>query len=160
MIRLKNIIHWLLFTIILTTLFVSSATAVTEQEVKDFFLNSYNHQITKIITDIPLLKSVFGGQVIHILISDNNKNIELTATTNSDGYITKLDSGAPNNPTLKLISNAATIEKIKSSSTPLDETKTAFENGDISYEGVGIVQTVKVTIIKVAEFFARLFGVI
>ena len=150
----------MLLAIILTSFIITPASAITEQEVKDFFLNTYNPQVNNIIPDIPLVKSVFGGQVIHILIKDIDKNIELTAITNSDGYITDLQSGAPPDPTLRLISNAATVEKIKNSDNPMNETKKAFDSGDITYEGVGVFMTVKVTIIKVVEFFARLFGVI
>ncbi|MCX9083726.1 MAG: hypothetical protein OIN87_02885 [Candidatus Methanoperedens sp.] len=160
MIRLRTIINWLLFTIVLTNIFVPAVSAITETEVQDFFLNTYNPQVNNIIPNIPLVKSVFGGQVIYIFISDPNKNIEMTAITDSNGYITDLKSGVPADPTLKLISNAATIDKIKSSPTPLNETKTAFANGDITYQGVGIVQSVKVAIVKLAEYFARLFGVI
>jgi hypothetical protein len=48
MVRSKNIIHWLLLTIVLISLFVSTASALIEEEAKDFFLNTYNLQITKI----------------------------------------------------------------------------------------------------------------
>ncbi|MCK4928857.1 MAG: hypothetical protein KAR76_03885, partial [Methanosarcinales archaeon] len=75
------------------------ASAITEDEAKHFFLNIYNPLLDHIVKDIPLINTVFGGQVIHIIIEKPEGNIELGAVTNSDGYITELSSGKPDNPT-------------------------------------------------------------
>lgn len=136
------------------------ASALTEDEVKHFFLNIYNPHVDEIIPDIPLITSVFGGQVIHIIIEKEGGNIELSAVTNPDGYITELESGTPDNPTLRLISNEAVVQRIRNSADPVAETNEALINGDISYEGVGVKQEINVTIVKVVQFFAELFCVI
>ncbi|MCL7476164.1 MAG: hypothetical protein SCH39_11790 [Methanosarcinales archaeon] len=139
---------------------VPVASAITEDEAMHFFLNIYNPLLDKIVKDIPLIDTVFGGQVIHIVVEKPEGNIELGAVTNSDGYITELTSGKPDNPTLRLISTEAVVEKVRASDDPVAETNKALKNGDIYYEGIGVKQEIGVTIVKVVFFFADLFGII
>ena len=150
----------LLFAIVSTCIIITPASAITEDEIKDFFLNTYNPNVNEIIPDLPLIKSVFGGQVIHIIVEKPGGNIELTAITDQEGFITDLESGEPDNPTLRLISNEETLDRIGNSTDPVSETQDALISGDIAYEGVGITMLVKVTIVKIAQFVATLFGVI
>lgn len=153
---------WLLLLVIVTLACfnIAPVSAITEEEVKDFFLNTYNPNVGDIIPDLPLIRSVFGDQVIHIIIEKPDGNIELGATTNSDGFITDLKSGKPDGTTLRLISNEETVEKIKNSENPVSDTRDALTKGDITYEGVGIKMVVIVTVVKIAKFFAELFGII
>ncbi|MCL7413779.1 MAG: hypothetical protein M8353_09210 [ANME-2 cluster archaeon] len=139
---------------------VPVASAITEDEAVHFFLNIYNPLLDKIVKDIPLIDTVFGGQVIHIIIEKPEGNIELGAVTNSDGFITELTRGVPENPTLRLISNEAVVERVRASEDPVEETNKALQNGDIHYEGVGVKQEIGITIVKIVFFFADLFGVI
>lgn len=139
---------------------VPVASAITEDEAEHFFLKIYNPLLDKIVKDIPLIDTVFGGQVIHIIIEKPEGNIELGAVTNSDGYITELTRGAPENPTLRLISTEAVVERVRASEDPVAETNEALKNGDIYYEGVSVKQEIGITIVKIVFFFADLFGVI
>ena len=84
----------------------------------------------------------------------------MTAITDQEGFITDLESGEPDNTTLRLISNEETLDKIRNSADPVGETQDALISGDIAYEGVGITMLVKVTIVKIAQFFASLLGII
>ncbi len=136
------------------------ASELTEDEVIHFFQNIYNPHVDEIIPDIPLIRSVFGGQDIHIIIEKPGGNIDLSAVTDPDGYITELESGTPDNPTLRIISNEAVVQRIRNSGDPVAETNEAFISGDISYEGVGVQQEIKVTIVNIVQFFAELFCII
>lgn len=158
--KLKKVCLLLLLFVVVSGSTVTPASAITEQEIEDFFLNMYNPHVSEIIPDLPLIKSVFAGQVIHIIVEKPGGNIELTAVTNEEGFITDLESGGPDNPTLRLISNEETLDRIRNSADPVGETQDALINGDITYEGVGVTMLVKVTIVKVAQFFAGLFGLI
>ncbi len=150
----------MLIIILLSFCCAPVASALTEDEVKHFFLNIYNPHVDEIIPDIPLIGSVFGGQDIHIIIEKPGGNIDLSAVTDPDGYITELESGIPDNPTLRLISNEAVVQRIRNSGDPVAETNEALISGDISYEGVGVIQEIKVTIVNIVQFFAELFCVI
>lgn len=150
----------LLFAIVSASIIITPVSAITEGEIKDFFLNTYNPNVNEIIPDLPLIKSVFAEQVIHIIVEKDSGNIELTAITDQEGFITDLQSGEPDNPTLRLISNEETLDRIGNSTDPVSETQDALISGDIAYEGVGITMLVKVTIVKIAQFVATLFGVI
>ena len=155
-------IIWTSMLIILLVSFFCApvASELTEDEVVHFFLNIYNPHVDEIIPEIPLVKSVFGGQVIHIIIEKPEGNIELSAVTDPYGYITELESGTPDDPTLRIISNEAVVQRIRNSDDPVAETNEAFISGDITYEGVGVIQEIKVTIVNVVQFFAELFCVI
>jgi hypothetical protein len=150
----------LLFAVVSALINITPASAITEEEIIDFFLNTYNPNVNEIIPDLPLIKSVFGGQVIHIIVEKPGGNIELSAVTDQEGFITELESGEPDSPTLRLISNEVTLDRIRNSSDPVGETQDALISGDISYEGVGISMLVNVTIVKIAQFFASLLGII
>ena len=150
----------LLFAILSASIIITPASAITEDEINDFFLNTYNPNVNEIIPDLPLIKSVFAEQVIHIIVEKTGGNIELTAITDQEGFITDLQNGEPANPTLILISNEKTLDSIRNSADPVSETQDALISGDITYEGVGTSMLVKVTIVKIAQFFANMFGVI
>ncbi|MCL7416027.1 MAG: hypothetical protein M8349_08240 [ANME-2 cluster archaeon] len=150
----------LLIILLVSTFCAPVASAITEAEAEHFFLKIYNPLLDEIVQDIPIVKSVFGGQVIHIIIEKPGGNIEMSAVTNSDGYITELASGEPEDPTLRLISTEAVVERVRASDDLVAETNEALKNGEITYEGVGIKQEIGVTIVKVVYFFADLFGVI
>jgi len=160
MIKLKKVCLLLLLFVVVSVSTVAPASAITEEEVKDFFLNMYNPHVSEIIPDLPLIKSVFAGQVIHIIVEKPGGNIELTAITDQEGFITDLESGEPDDPTLKLISNEETLDRIRNSADPVGETQDALISGDITYEGVGITMLVTVTIVKIAQFFATMLGLI
>jgi hypothetical protein len=160
MIKLKKIYLLLLLFVVVSGSIVTPASAITEEEIKDFFLNMYNPHVEEIIPDLPLIKSVFAGQVIHIIVEKPDENIELTAITDQEGFITDLESGEPDNPTLILISNEETLDRIRNSADPVGETQDALISGDITYKGVGISMLVTVTIVKIAQFFASMLGLI
>ena len=163
MLSLQQVRPWLLLLIVIGLNVTLVSAEVTEDDVSDFFLNTYNPNVDVIFPDIPLMMSVFGGQTIHIIIEDSqdsNANIEMTAITDSNAYITDLTSGPPENPTLRLRSDKATVERIKNSADPVGTTNAAFISGDITYEGVGFSSSIKVLMLKTVQFFAKLFGVI
>ena len=160
MIKLSKFCVLLLLFAVVSASTITPASAITEEEIKDFFLNTYNPHVSEIIPDLPLIKSVFGGQVIHIFVDKPGGNIELTAITDQEGFITDLQSGEPDSPTLRLISNEETLDRIRNSADPVGETQAALISGDITYEGVGISMLVTVTIVKIAQFFASLLGII
>jgi hypothetical protein len=161
MIKLNKVcLLLLLLFVVVSGSTVTPASAITEKEVNDFFLNTYNPHVSEIIPDLPLIKSVFAEQVIHIIVEKPGGNIELTAITDQEGFITDLESGEPDNPTLRLISNEETLERIRNSADPVGETQDALISGDITYEGVGGSMLFKVAIVKIAQFFASLLGII
>ena len=160
MIKLSKFCVLLLLFAVISASTITPASAITEEEIKDFFLNTYNPHVSEIIPDLPLIKSVFAEQVIHIIVEKPAGNIELTAITDQEGFITDLESGEPDSPTLRLISNEETLDRIRNSADPVGETQAALISGDITYEGVGISMLIKVTIVQIAQFFASLFGVI
>ncbi len=156
----RKVLISLLILLLVSISCVPVASALTEEEAIHFFENIYNPLLDKLVKEIPLINTVFGGQTIHIIVEKPGEDIVLGAVTNSDGYITELTSGAPADSTLRLITTEAVVEEIRGSADPVAATNEALKNGDISYEGVGVKEAIGVTIVKVVFFFADLFGII
>jgi hypothetical protein len=151
----------IILVVVLLSLISFPVSAITEQEVEDFFLNTYNPQIDA-LSKIPGFTSLFGSQVINIIIKDKaggTTQFELGAVTNSNGFFTEINSGIPINPTLKLITDGETINLIKQSNDPKQYIMDSI-GSKIIIEGVDIVGAIKVTIMNVGLFFAKLFGLV
>ena len=159
MMNMRRLSVLLLVTVIVTSCFALPASATTEDEVKAYLLSEYNTFISE-NPDVPFVKSIFGEQVIHIIITKTGGDIELAAITDSDAKITEIESGEPENPTLRVTSNDETVDRIFGSDDPASETTNALDTGDITYEGVGIKNTIVVGAVKIGQFFANLLGLI
>ena len=159
MMYMKRISVLVLLTFIVTSCFALPVSATTEDEVETYLLSEYNTFISE-NPDVPFVKSILGEQVIHIIITKTGGDIELAAVTDLDAYITEITSGEPDNPTLRVMSNEETIDKIMDSDDPASETANALNNGDITYEGVGVTNMIVVGVAKLGQFFANLLGLI
>ncbi|HJH28647.1 MAG TPA: hypothetical protein C5S51_02995 [Methanosarcinaceae archaeon] len=159
MINIKRLSILILLTFVVTSCFALPASAVTEDEVEMYLLSEYNAFISA-NPDVPFVKSIVGDQIIHIIITKTGGDIEFAAVTDSDAYITEITSGEPENPTLLVTSNEETVETIFGSDDPASETMNALNNGDITYKGVGIKNTIVAGVVKVGQFLANLLGLI
>ena len=159
MINMKQLSVLVLLTFVVSSFFALPVSAITENEIETYLLEDYNAFISS-NPDVPFVSSIFGDQIIHIVITKTDGDIELAAVTDSDAYITSIESGEPEEPTLIVTSNEETIDKILSSDDPATEAKNALDNGDITYKGVGIKNMVVVGIAKVGQFLADLLGLI
>lgn len=160
MANIKRLCLSLLLVVIVTTCFVLPGSAATEEEITDYLLNDYNPNSSEIIGDLPFVGSIFGDQVIHGIIEKPGGNIELAVFTDSKVYITKLESGEPDNPTLRVTATEATVDKIIGSSNPASEAINALKNKEITYEGIGIKNIFVISGAKLGLFFAELFGIV
>ena len=159
MMYMKRLSVLVLLTFIVTSCFALPVSATTEDEVETYLLSEYNTFISA-NPDVPFVKSIFGDQVIHIIITKTGGDIELAAVTDSDAYITEITSGEPEDPTLLVTSNEETVDKILSSEDPASEAMNALNNGDITYKGVGVTNMIVVGVAKIGQFFANLLGLI
>ena len=159
MMNIKRLSVLVLLTFVISSCFALPASAITEDEIEIYLLSEYNAFIDS-NPDVPFVKSIFGDQVIHIIITKPDGDIELAAVTNSEAYIIEITSGEPENPTLLVTSNEETVDKILTSEDPASEAMNALNNGDITYKGVGVTNMIVVGVTKIGQFFANLLGLI
>ncbi|MDO9517039.1 MAG: hypothetical protein Q7J10_03210 [Methanosarcinaceae archaeon] len=159
MIDMKRLSVLVLLTFVISSCFALPVSAITEAEIETYLLVDYNAFISS-NPDVPFVSSIFGDQVIHIIITKTGGDIELAAITDSEAYITSIESGEPEKPTLVVTSNEETVDKILGSADPATDTMYALKNKDITYKGVGIVNMIVVGIAKVGQFLADLLGLI
>ena len=157
--NMKRLSVLVLLTFVVSGCFALPVSALTENEIETYLLVNYNAFISS-NPDVPFVKSIFGEQVIHIIITKTDGDIELEVVTDADAYITEIKSGAPEDPTLLLTSNENTVDNILNSDDPASEAMNALNNGDIDYKGVGFKNSIVVGITKAAQFFANLLGLI
>lgn len=157
--NIKQLSVLVLLTFVVSSCFALPVSAITEDEIETYLLVEYNAFISS-NPDVPFVKSIFGEQVIHILITKTNGDIEFSVVTDEDAYITEIKSDAPENPTLLVTSNEETVNNILNSDDPASEAMNALNNGDIDYKGVGIKNKIVVGVTKIAQFFANLLGLI
>ena len=87
------------------------------------------------LTTVPIISSLFADERINVNLED-----EAYCLVTCDGAITDVGAGAIADPTVEVFTDIETIERIVNGDLSLEE---AIEAGDIRYEGVGIVNSVK-----------------
>ncbi|MBW6469890.1 MAG: hypothetical protein K0A90_01555 [Methanosarcinaceae archaeon] len=160
MMNIKRLSILVLLTLVVSSCFASPVSAITQAEIESYLLVDYNNFISS-NPDLPsFVKSIFGDQVIHIIITKTGGDIELAAVTNSDAYITGIESGKPENPTLLVTSNEETVDNILGSTDPATVTMDALKNKDITYEGVGLKNKIVVGFVKAVQSILSILGLI
>ena len=158
--NMKQLSVLVLLAFVVSSCFALPVSAITEDEIESYLLVEYNAFISSNPNVPSFVKSIFGDQVIHIIIEKTGGDIELSAVTDSDAYITEIESGEPENPTLLVKSNDETVDKILNSDEPGSEAMNALNNGDITYEGIGIKNKIVVGVAKTVQSILSILGLI
>lgn len=66
----------------------------------------------------------------------------------SDGTVTDHSEGAPEDPTIRVLTSENTIDEILASDDPGSAFNEAYNNDEIRIEGVGVVNSVKIGVTK------------
>lgn len=107
-------------------------------------------EIIKKTATLPVLSSLFANERINVNLEDDEYCL-----VSCDGAITDVGVGTLEDPTVEVFSDMETIERIVSGDLGLEE---ALEEGDIRYEGVGFLNSVKFgvfdTIFDIYSFFS------
>jgi hypothetical protein len=115
----------------------------------------YNQNVDK----IPMLQTFIGAERIRAEITLNDGSALIFGiTTDSDARVTSLEKGEIADPTIKAYTTEATVRSILASSTPVTAFEDALETGTISFEGVGLGNTIKLGLMKVGLKLVGLFS--
>jgi hypothetical protein len=111
---------------------VSIADILSDPHQIQNFAESYNSRIDKVPR---ILKSMLGSERIIIKISLSNGNVFRLGYETENARIVKIVEGGLKNPTIVVVTNQSTIEKINSSKDPLDTFRREKGIGNLSIDG-------------------------
>ena len=111
-------------------------------EKKDWY-NNNTHLVPGFV------KSLAGNARINLDIGMKDGSVMKVFIVTENGYITEFDKGSLNDPTAKAKTSEEVVRKIIASDDPVQEVQNAMKSGEISYSGVGFVESMKVEIVKV-----------
>jgi uncharacterized protein YxeA len=142
---------------LLLTVFIPVASADIVNDL-DNKVNDYNQNAEYVPS---YLKSLLGNEVIKlVIVTDDGEERYIKAIT-EDAYITtfeEVDENTEFDATMVVGANEATVRTILNSQNPLQEFIAAKDNGEIVIEPVGLVNTVKYTVVNVVMKVSQLFG--
>jgi uncharacterized membrane protein len=98
------------------------------------------------------IKLIFGNERINVYIDE----IKVSVVT-ADGVVKKFQEGHLHDPTMNVYTSEATVKRIMHAQDFKAEAKKAYDNKEITYEGVGAGKKVKLFFVKIAAKIASWF---
>lgn len=139
---------------------VGSALAQSDQPAwgdemfEDFggFVSAYNENVDA--SDLGIAAGQLKDERVNLIVTDSD-GTEATASFRMNGQlqIQDLEQGTRDDATLKMTTDRATIERILESNNPATTFQNALTGGDIRIDGLGLVNSVKWTVINILASF-------
>lgn len=100
-----------------------------------------------------------ANERVDIRVDTGDGERQYFAVTGADARIATIERGdGEQKPTVRVRTDEATLDAIRTSETPAATAVAAYEDGDIQITGVGVVNTVKVETAKAAVGVGRTLG--
>ncbi|MBN2110761.1 MAG: hypothetical protein JW705_06715 [Methanosarcinaceae archaeon] len=145
--------------LLLLAIFMQPASAVTFNEL-DLKVAEYNENADHVPF---LLKSMLGGELIHLLIEMNDgSELHINAVT-EDAIITTFEEFGPEEDigaTVTVTAKESAVDQLLSSGEPMTVFYEAMEKGDIVIEPVGFVGNIKFQVVNVMLKLSDMLGLI
>ncbi len=117
-------------------------------------VEEYNAQVDSapdVITDR------FANERVALIIEGEEDDDVYTAITDEDAHIESLDEGE-HDPTIRVITDEETLNDIAEADDPSAEAVDAYHSDDVTVEGIGVTNTVKVEATKAGYAIASSLG--
>jgi hypothetical protein len=95
------------------------------------------------------IKNLVGNARINLDVEMKDGSVMKVYIVTENTYITEFEKGTLNDATAKAKTNEEVVRRIVASDNPVQEVQNAMKSGEISYNGVGFVENLKVEIVKV-----------
>ncbi|AXG05607.1 hypothetical protein DU500_03675 [Haloplanus rubicundus] len=96
---------------------------------------------------------------IHGIVTDAGQR-DYTIITDSDRSVSAFRAGSPDNATVEVETDCATVRTIADAENKRDAVGTAYDDGDIAIRGVGPIDTILVEVLKLGVRIGDLFGLV
>jgi hypothetical protein len=139
---------------------ISIADMLSDPGQLQNFAEGYNSRIDKVPG---ILKSMLGSERVNIKISLSNGNVFRLGYETKNARIIRIADGGIKNPTIVVVSNQDTIEKINGSKDPLSTFRKEREAGNLSIDGQTLATKTKLSAALSSDrvlwfFYSILFG--
>jgi hypothetical protein len=138
------------------TLSLRSATGVTSicNRSADSLTDAYNDNADAVPG---FLAGTVSDTTIHGIVTDSDQR-DYTITTDSDRSVSAFRTGSPDNATVEVETDCATVQKIADVDDRTIAFGTAYDDGEIDIRGVGPIRTVLVEVLEFGLRVGDLFG--
>jgi hypothetical protein len=123
-----------------------------EAQDQQQLVSTYNENVDKVPG---VARSQVSGQRIDLRIETPDGERRFAVTTRDDGRIASWEDGAIDDPTLRVETDESTLCDIATSDDPAAAFSDAYDSGAIEVSGVGPVNAVKVTVMKIGVGVGR-----
>lgn len=114
--------------------------------------------------NLDAVPDVFVGQLanerVNIRVDTDDGEQWYYAETGDDARVEDLERGQGDDATVRVTTDAATLDAIRSADDPAAAALDAYDSGDVRISGVGVVDSVKVEVVKAAVSVGRFLGLV
>jgi putative NIF3 family GTP cyclohydrolase 1 type 2 len=113
------------------------------------------------VDDLPdVIKNRATNERVELTIeTSDGETVTYTAITDDEARVTELREGS-HDPTLRVSTDEATIREVANADNTGAAASEAYESGDIRIEGVGVVNSVTVEVVKVGHSIGSSLGLL
>ncbi|MEF8806486.1 hypothetical protein [Natronomonas sp.] len=113
------------------------------------------------VDDLPdVIKNRATNERVELTIeTSDGETVTYTAITDDEARVTELREGS-HDPTLRVSTDEETIREVANADNTSAAASEAYESGDIQIEGVGVVNSVTVEVVKVGHSIGSSLGLL
>jgi len=105
-----------------------------------------------------MVKGQLSGQRIDVHVQTASGERRFAVVTDSNARITQFDQGPVSDPSLAVTVDEQSVCDVLAAEDPATAFVQAYDRGDIDVQGVGVVNSVKIGVVKAGISIARFFG--
>jgi len=137
----------------------SGQPAWADQAFADYqgIVGAYNDAITSV--DLGPAGGQLAGERVNLVVTDTDDTTATMSFRMDDQLrMTELQQGERADATLRMSTDRETFENVLAADNPAVAFRSAFTNGDITFDGLGMTNAVKWVVINNGVNFARALG--
>ena len=102
-----------------------------------------------------MARGQIADERIDVQVNADGGERHFYAVTDADGRITEFSAGEGDDPSLRVIVDEQAMCDVLASDDPAAAFQTAYDSGEIDVQGVGVVNSVKIGLVKVGVGIAQ-----
>ena len=115
-------------------------------------VDTYNQNVDRAPA---IARGQFAGERIDVRLEASDGERRFTAITAADGQIISLREEAATDPTLRVETSESTVCDVVTADSPKRAFLDAYDGGEIDVSGVGVVNSVKASVVKIGVRITR-----
>lgn len=123
------------------------------QELKE----TYNENLDEVPD---FVEEELADERVEAVVTTDDGTYRYHAETGEDARVETLERGGADDPTVRVRTDAETLREIRDADDPAAAAVDAYDRGEITIEGVGVADTVRVEAVKAAVAVGRVLGLL